>query len=190
MPPDRKAALREAALAARRALPATERADASAAVVHRLLALPELRRAGSVLLHAATADEVDPGGLVALLSARGVRTLFPRVRGADLEVAAAQPTGLAAGFRGVREPTGPALDPTGVDIAVVPGVAFDLRGGRLGHGGGHYDRLLVTLRPDAVRVGIAFACQLVPAVPQEPHDAAVDVIITDRATHRIRAPRR
>lgn len=186
---DRKAALRRATSAARRELSSLERQAASGAIVRRLQRLPELRAADTVLLYAASREEADIGALVGPLVQRGVTTLFPRVRGDELElVAAADIRTLQLGYRGIHEPAGPAVDPEVVDVALLPGVAFDLTGGRLGQGGGHFDRLLRRLPPHTLRVGVAFACQVVPRVPQEDHDAEVDLVVTDRAAYR--TPRR
>jgi 5-formyltetrahydrofolate cyclo-ligase len=185
MPDERKQDLRRAALAARRSMTNDERASASAAIAQRLLALPELADARTVLLHAALRDEVDLGPLVGPLIARGVRTLFPRVRGTALElVAAADLLTLQLGYRGIMEPVGPSIDPAVVDAAIVPGVAFDPQGGRLGQGGGHYDRLLPLLPTSAWRIGVCFACQVVPVVPREAHDVAMHLVVHERRTHR------
>ena len=73
----------------------------------------------------------------------------------------------------------PAIDPTEVDLVLLPGVAFDRRGGRLGHGAGCYDRLLPGLRPDCVRVAAAFSLQVVPEVPVEPHDQRFQRLVTE-----------
>lgn len=181
----RKRSLRASTQAARRGMSNDQRASASRAVVDRLLRADELADADTVLLHAATSAEVDLGALVAPLTGRGVRTLFPRVRGEALElVAATDLRTLALGYRGIREPTGPSIDPSVVDVAIVPGVVFDPRGGRIGQGGGHYDRLLPTLPESCVRIGVCFACQLVPSVPLEAHDQRVDLVVTERRTHR------
>lgn len=153
--------------------------------MERLLGLPELEGVGTMLLYAALREEVDVASLVAPLHERGIRTLFPRVRGERLElVAAADLLTLPLGHRGVREPTGRTVDPEVVEIALVPGLAFDLRGGRLGTGGGHYDRLLDRFPPRTVRIGVAFACQLVPRIPLEPHDESVHLVVTERSVHR------
>lgn len=182
---DRKAALRAATLAARRSLRTGERAAASKSIVERLMGLPELRAAKVVLLYAALAEEADIGAAVAPLREREVRTVFPRVRGEQLElVAASDLRTLQLGYRGIREPIGPAIDPSVVDAVLAPGVAFDPHGGRLGQGGGHYDRLLPTLPTTAVRIGVCFACQVVPDVPCDPHDLPVDLVVTDRAVYR------
>lgn len=182
---DPKTALRRTALLARRSLSEDERRDGAARAVERLLALRSLRQARNVLLYAALPDELDVGPLVAPLIAAGVRTLFPRVRGDELELVAARDLlALALGYRSVREPAGPSIDPAVVDVAVVPGTAFDVHGGRLGHGGGHYDRLLARLAEDTVTIGVCFSCQVVPRVPREEHDERVDLVVTEAAVHR------
>lgn len=177
--------MRAATRTARRALSDAERHDASVRVVARLLGLPELAGARTVLLYAALREEVDLASLVAPLHEQGARTLYPRVRGTSLDlVAAADLRTLQLGHRGVREPAGRTVDPEVVDVAVVPGLAFDPRGGRLGGGGGHYDRLLRRFPARTVRVGVAFDCQLVPRIPIEPHDEPVHLVVTERSIHR------
>lgn len=186
----RKTALRHSVLLARRDLTDEERLAASRAAVARLIRLPEVWRAGVVALYVALDEEIDPSEAVPLLRDRGIRTLFPRVRGDVLDLAEAQdPHTMPGGFRGIREPTGPAIDPEVVDVAVLPGMAFDLDGGRLGQGGGHYDRLLPDLPDDTVRIGLGFSCQVVPRVPREDHDELVDIVVTDHAVHRTGARR-
>lgn len=180
-----KQALRETALRSRRSLEVGDRRRAASAMAERLLGLPELRMASTVLTYAALADELDPAEVLPRLRDRGVRTLFPRVRGDELElVVASDLLALSLGYRGVREPTGPTIDPAVVDVALVPGVAFDVHGGRLGQGGGHYDRLLAVLPPTCTTVGVCFACQVVPHVPLDDHDRRVDVVVTEAGVHR------
>lgn len=181
----RKTSLRRSARDARRSLPAEERTTATAAIRDRLHDLPELAAVRTVLVYAAGATEVDVGGAAQDLRTRGVTTLYPRVRGEELDLVAVEdPADLLAGHRGIREPAGPATDVTHVDAVLVPGVAFDLRGGRLGQGGGHYDRLLPRIGA-ALRIGVAFACQVVPQVPRSAHDVAVDLVVTERSVQRI-----
>ena len=190
MEPDRKAALRTAAVAARRTLRTGERAIASQAIVERLRVLPELREARVVLLYAALAEEADVSALIGPLHRRGARTIFPRVSGDRLElVAASDLRTLQLGYRGIREPVGPTVDAASIDAVITPGVAFDPHGGRLGQGGGHYDRLLSSMPGEAVRVGVCFACQVVPDVPREDHDLPVDLVVTERAVYRTDARR-
>lgn len=179
-----KAALRRSTSRARRSLEPDQRVAANAAICRRLLGLSGLVRAGTVLAYAPMAEEADPTGAVSALRERGTRTLLPRVRGDELDlVQVADGHGLTVGFRGILEPVGPALDPFVVDAVLVPGLAFDLAGGRTGHGGGHYDRLLARLPDDCLRIGVAFSCQVVPRAPMDLHDEVVDVVVTEASTH-------
>lgn len=80
-----------------------------------------------------------------------------------------------------REDSTRMVAPEQCDVIIVPGVAFTRRGDRLGHGQGYYDRYLAVTRPDAMRIALAFECQLVDELPTEPHDYRVDVIVTEAA---------
>lgn len=181
----RKAALRRAVRVARDELAPLERVTAAGAAVERLRQLPELRGVRVAALYTAHGNELDVAGLADELRARGVTTGLPRVHGDELElVATTAAAALAAGYRGIREPAGPGLHLDTVEVVVLPGTAFDPVGGRLGRGGGHYDRLLARLPATTVRIGVGFACQLVPRVPREAHDEPVDLVVTDRVVHR------
>lgn len=180
---ERKRALRAGVRAARAALSPAERAAAATAATGRLEALPDLRRARVVLAYAATAAELDVDATVAALRDRGTQVCLPRVAGDHLEVVATTLRALRPGHRGISEPDGPARVVDDLDVVLLPGVAFDLAGGRLGQGGGHYDRLLGRLPERTVRIGVGFACQLVPRVPTLPHDEPVDLVVTDRVVH-------
>ncbi|MFT5222736.1 MAG: 5-formyltetrahydrofolate cyclo-ligase [Glaciecola sp.] len=185
---DAKAALRATTRAARRSLDQDEREQRSTRGIARLLALHEMPKAHTVLLYAATPEECSLRQIWAPLLGRGVRLLLPRVEGERLALAAFSAlTDLRPGGHGIWEPIGPAVDPALIDIAVIPGTAFDRRGGRLGMGGGYYDRLLAELDPGCLRVGFAFSCQVVTHVPREAHDQPVDVLVTDAATVRLTA---
>ena len=76
------------------------------------------------------------------------------------------------------------VDVAEVDLVVVPGVAFDARGGRLGHGQGYYDRLLKHARPDATLVALAFECQMFAEIPVGPRDVVVDWVITEEHVYQ------
>lgn len=184
-----KTQLRAVGLQRRTALRASERARATATANRLLFDLVGDLAAGAQRgvagLYAPVAGEVDPGTCLNRLVRAGFQIVLPRVSGRHLDLV---PTGdmseLVVGFRGVREPVGEPVDPQTVDVIVTPGVAFDDRGGRLGHGGGHYDRLLAALPAATPRVGFGFACQLVARVPMLGHDEPVDVIVTEDGTHR------
>ena len=83
--------------------------------------------------------------------------------------------GTVAATWGIREPQGPAVDPSIIDLVIVPGVAFTLDGGRLGHGKAYYDRFLPLAR--AVTIGACFDEQLVDELPMEPHDVRLDRVV-------------
>jgi 5-formyltetrahydrofolate cyclo-ligase len=105
--------------------------------------------------------EPDLAALTEWASSVGVDVFLPVVDGRDLRV----------------EPRD--VDPATLDVVVVPGLAFSVDGHRLGQGGGHFDRFLPRLSPVCVRIGVAFREQLVAAVPLEPHDVVLDLVITD-----------
>lgn len=185
---DDKHQLRAALDTRRRALPETERRDRSVAACDRLAGLPELAAAGLVALYAALPDEADPGPARDTLEHAGCRIALPRVTDAGTLVMVAVDGELAPGYRGVLEPTGEPLPVDAIDVVVVPGVAFDRDGGRLGRGGGHYDRLLASVAGSTTSIGFAFSFQLIEHVPLLDHDQLVDVIVTDEEVVRRTGP--
>lgn len=185
---DDKHQLRAAFGTRRRALPETERRDRSAAACDRLAGLPELAAAELVALYAALPDEADPGPARDALERAGSRIALPRVTDAGTLVLVAADGDLTPGYRGVLEPAGEPLPVDAVDVIVVPGVAFDRDGGRLGRGGGHYDRLLASVGASTTSVGFAFSFQLIEHVPVLDHDQPVDVIVTDEEVVRRTGP--
>ena len=185
-----KDSLRRRMTALREGTPAGRREGWSAAARVRIAALRCWREARTVALFAAIRGEVDLLPLVTDAIAEGRRVVFPRADRATRTLAfhaVASPGDLAPGAFGVPEPPG---DPgslvasSGVDLLLVPGVVFDARGGRLGFGGGFYDRLLASLSPAPpgprlFAVGVAFECQVVAEVPMESTDRRVDALVTE-----------
>jgi len=180
-----KLALRRELLAARDALPEATRAAAAAAIVARLAALPSFAAARCVLLTLPYRSEWDTRALVRIAIAAGKTVAIPRVDTAArmLEARAIVDPDVDAepGFRGIPEPRAgrPRIEPAAIDWVLVPGVAFDAAGRRLGYGGGYYDRLLPLVPPSTPRVAGAFDLQIVPRVPAAPHDLAVDAVVTE-----------
>jgi 5-formyltetrahydrofolate cyclo-ligase len=180
-----KLALRRERLAARDALPEATRAAAAAAIVARLAALPSFAAARCVLLTLPYRSEWDTRALVRIAIAAGKTVAIPRVDTAArmLEARAiVDPDGDAEpGFRGIPEPRAgrPRIEPAAIDWVLVPGVAFDAAGRRLGYGGGYYDRLLPLVPPSTPRVAGAFDLQIVPRVPAAPHDLTVDAVVSE-----------
>lgn len=184
-----KSALRRRLLASRAAMAEPARRVASARIRMLLMTLPELTSARALLAFAPTPVEVDIDPLLRERLAAGVDLLVPWVEGSELRLGLVRDldADLEAGWRGVREPRARARRPAPprlVEAALVPGVGFDARGHRLGHGGGHFDRLLAGVSPRAPLVGVAYACQLVAEVPVEEHDVALDAVVTEAGVVR------
>lgn len=175
-----KQVVRRTALTRRSRLSPEERRALGDSVAERLLALPEVRGAASVLAYASFGSEVPTDALVERLLAMGIRVLVPWVEGSELRAAEIRSLeDLAPGYRGIREPVArEAVDPD-VDVVLVPGVAFDAAGRRLGYGGGFYDSFLAAVPRRARRVGLCFEVQVVDEVPADPEDETVDVVITE-----------
>ena len=160
---------------------------ASEALCHRLIRLPELAVSGVVSGYAATQREVNIDAALTSLLATGTVVCLPAVNGSHLALRAVTDLGdLLPGWQDVREPHAgaPTLRPAAVDVLLVPGLAFDATGNRLGHGGGHFDRLLARVRRGAVVVGIALDEQVVATVPTAGHDHPVSVLVTPTRTIR------
>jgi len=134
-------------------------------------------------------DEIDPGGVMAQAQARGARLALPVVVAKDAPLIFRLfnlGDSLERGVLGLREPLRDA-DEVEPDVLLVPLLGFDRRGGRLGYGGGHYDRTLEQLRArtSVIAVGVAFEAQRLDAVPLEPHDQTLDWIVTEAAAYRV-----
>ncbi len=158
-----------------------DRTRAAVDLCNRMAAAPEWRRARSILAFAPMSGEINIWPLLAEAEARGVRLAFPRYDKIRKAYQACSVTGLAdlqPGWYGIREPA-PHCAPVKtmlLDLILVPGVAFDLQGRRLGRGKGFYDRLLQTLK--GVTCGVAYDQQIVGEVPVEAHDVPLDSILT------------
>jgi 5-formyltetrahydrofolate cyclo-ligase len=176
-----KSELRRRVLAARRGRSPELMADVSQAICSQVRRLVAFHRANHVVAYSARPDEVDPSDLVESGLARRRPVYFPRLVGAGLEFVAAAPATLQPGAFGVAEPPlGPRLSAASPGIVfLVPGLAFDGEGVRLGRGGGHYDRALAAY-PRALRLGLALDADLVPMVPRNPWDRRVDAVVTEQ----------
>ena len=182
MPESPAQARKQALRAASRAAPPADRSLAARAILERLLQLSELDGCQTVSLYAAIEDEVPVEAALSPLRGRGVRTVFPRVEGAELaffEVECLEC--LEPGYAGLREPAGrlARVEPERVDFLCVPGMLFDRRCNRLGRGGGHFDRLLATVRQDAYRVGASYADRIVEGLPDESWDVPMHMVVTE-----------
>jgi 5-formyltetrahydrofolate cyclo-ligase len=181
-----KAALRARLLAARARLSGAQRTDAGRAIRDALLDRPEVQMAGTVAAYYSVGAEPDTHGLVFALWKRGTYVLLPILRpDGDLDWASYEgPDSLVAGPRGLREPGEP---PRGVravasaDAVLVPALAVDRAGHRLGRGGGSYDRALTRVGPLIPLIALVYDDELVDRVPADRHDVKVRAAASPRA---------
>ena len=141
------------------------------------------QEAKRVLLYHPLPDEVDVTPLLDLATREGKQVYLPVVTGpTSIEVRAWTPhTVMLTGHYGIQEPSGQEISPEEyglIDLAIVPGMAFDLQGHRLGRGKGYYDRLLTRLTT-AHRLGVCFPFQVLRNIPSEIHDINMESIICD-----------
>lgn len=177
----RKAGMRAEVLAARRAMPAERRAAAGREIRDALLGLPELQMAGTVAAYVSVGTEPDTKGLVFALWKRGSYVLLPVLQpDGDLDWASYEgPDSLAAGPRGLLEPTEPRRGVTAItsaDLLVVPALAVDRAGQRLGRGGGSYDRALARVGASILTIALLYQGELVSEVPAGPRDQSVRAV--------------
>lgn len=176
-----KAAVRKQMRDLKRQLSPEEKLRRSKAILHRLEPLPLFAEAKVVLLYWSMADEVQTHDFVNKWYKDKV-VLLPCVQGDDLVLRQySGPDCMVAGEQfGIGEPQGPEwTDLDNVDLIIVPGVAFDRLGNRMGRGRGFYDRLLKST-PNAVKVGVAFDFQLLDKIPVEPHDVPMDCVLSEQ----------
>ncbi|WP_175410757.1 5-formyltetrahydrofolate cyclo-ligase [Streptomyces sp. TRM64462] len=191
-----KAGLRNQLLAARTLLTGEDVRRAAAVLAEAALELPELAEARTVAAYVSVGREPGTRALIDALRARGVRVLLPvLLPDNDLDWAVYEgPETLVPARFGLLEPSGERLGPDAVvdaDAVLLPGLAVDGRGVRLGRGGGSYDRVLARLtRAGAgpALVVLLYAHEVVARVPEEPHDHPVQAVVTPEGVHRFPAP--
>lgn len=171
-----KAQLRRHFRALREALPADQVTADSIAVCQRLANWPIVREAQAIMAYLAFRNEIDLGPLFDLLP--HIRWMVPRVQGPRLILHPYDAAQLVRHRHGMMEPAPdlPTFDPALLDVVLVPAVAFDRHGGRLGFGGGFYDHFLPTT--PALRVGVNHDCCLTERLPTAEYDQRVDWVVT------------
>jgi 5-formyltetrahydrofolate cyclo-ligase len=191
-----KRALRRDFLAARQALSDDGLREAAEALARRALELPELAKARTVAAYVSVGSEPGTLALLDALRARGVRVLLPALL-PDNDLDWGEFTGPGSlvrvrhgGRMALMEPAGERLGPdavTGADVVLLPGVAVDGRGMRLGRGGGSYDRVLARLDRAGARpalVVLLYDREVVAHLPEEPHDRPVHAVVTPSGVRR------
>ncbi len=147
------------------------------------------------LIYVSFRSEVETHQLIKERLNSGLEVAIPKtdVKNRQLETYLLEDWGkdLRPGAYGILEPDAEAaslIQPSQIDLAVVPGSVFDRKCGRYGYGGGYFDRFLSIKAPQAIRIGLAFSLQLLPEIPLKPHDQRMDIIVTEseilRCNHR------
>lgn len=155
-------------------------ATLSLAIIERLIMEPHFRKAKTVMLYCALPDEVDTRELLNHCIEKGKKVLLPKVTG-ETTMELRQYTGnddLAVGAFGILEPTGATFNAFDtIEVAVIPGMAFDSNGNRLGRGKGYYDRFLSMLPARIYKIGVCFDFQKFEHIPTATNDIQMDCVI-------------
>jgi 5-formyltetrahydrofolate cyclo-ligase len=185
---EEKGSLRGRLVAARAAMSAAERTAAGRLIRDQVLEMPEVSAAGTVAAYYSVGTEPDTHSLVFALWKRGSYVVLPvLLPDGDLDWASYEgPDSLAPGPRGLLQPVEPVRGPGTVaraDVVLVPALAVDSRGQRLGRGGGSYDRALARVGGQVPTIGLIYDDELLPSVPAEEHDRTVRAVV--RPSHGI-----
>jgi 5-formyltetrahydrofolate cyclo-ligase len=179
---------RRTVLSRRDTMPETERRAASDVIASAVDGVLAHVAAGSIVaLYAPKGTEVETAEIDAKARARGLRVVYPRIVDGDRRLAFHEVgTGELVRSRfGLLEPSegAPRVEVGAIAAFVIPGLAFDRAGWRIGWGKGFYDATLAAA-PGARRIGIAFECQVIDEVPHEVHDARLHVVVTEAGVYR------
>ena len=185
----RKQQIREQAHANRNAQ--ENKDELSREIVARCMQLPEYQRARTVLFYIDVRSEVRTRNDLANALLSGKKIVVPYCVDGELELFHLENYDeLAIGMYKILEPkdelrtvAAKKVDVKDIDLIIVPGVAFDRRGGRTGHGKGYYDKLLEHARPDTPLVALAFECQMFEEIPMQDHDVFMDKVVTEKASY-------
>ncbi len=178
--------LRNRVLATRDALPEQERKIKSAAITAKVLHLKEFKAARTIFVYVSFRSEVSTEQLITQSLCLGKKIAVPLTITENFllkpYLISDPEKDLSPGYCNIPEPD-PArrqpVNPGDIDLIILPGSVFDHGGGRLGYGGGYYDRFISRQAPQALRVGVAFEEQVVSVVPVEEHDQPVHILVTE-----------
>ena len=179
-----KDTLRRRIRARKSLLDAVEAAKAAEQVFSRLESLVAFTMADRILIYNSLPDELSTRDFISRW--KSVKHFFlPRVNGIDLDILPYDSTRMSLGAFRIEEPQGDDItDPALMELIIVPAMAYDRKGNRLGRGKGYYDRLLP--RSKALRIGVAYDFQLVDELETDPLDQPVDIVITESGIYRRR----
>lgn len=186
-----KAILRKTCRQIRNDIPEAQREPAGSAILTAIRNLPEYQAATAICAYMSIGSEVPTGGLLQQIWQDNKQLLLPRVTSTDgiMEMVTVESNSpMTTGAFGIQEPDIklPAARHQSFDLVIVPALAYDRQGFRLGYGGGYYDRFLATLPLSTLTIGLCYQCMLLDEVPRNRYDQAVAVVITETQVLRIR----
>lgn len=160
-----------------------EKASAAEEVFAQLEKTAAFMMADNILMYHSLPDELQTIKFLQKWHDRK-RFFLPRVNGVNLDILPYEETRLELGSFQIEEPTGEdVVDVDDIELMVIPAVAFDRKGNRLGRGKGFYDRLLSSSK--ATKIGVGYEFQLLDSIPSEPHDVAMDMVITQKTVIKL-----
>lgn len=173
-----KAEIRKQIKQLKRNLSDIEKSNAAHLAFSKLEALPQFKQAKNILCYHSLPDEISTLSFIEKWH-KEKSFYLPRVNGDILEILQYSPSTLTEGAFNIKEPTGNTIaNIFDMDIAIVPAVAYDKMGNRLGRGKGYYDKLLHNF--NKTKIGIIYNCQLIPSLPSEKYDIPVDIVISEK----------
>ena len=186
-----KAEVRQACLSQRASLGEKERKRKSVIIQQKVMDLPEFQLAQTVMLFLNFREEVETTAMAEATIAGKKKLVLPRCapHGILLPIEVHDLIqDIELGAYGIREPklSLGVVEPSEIDLIIVPGSGFDLQGNRLGYGGGYYDRFFVLLNPKTPRVALGFECQVISQVPVGKHDAKMSMLITENGVYNFK----
>ena len=187
-----KQTLKQQIFEKRNSLPKEEIREKSIKIKNNLFSLKEFNVAKNIMLYVSFNTEADTQKIIKeLLNKKEKTIVVPYVTKGDFKLHLSELKSfneLKPKTFGILEPREMYIrefNPDKLDLVIVPGIAFDKKGHRIGYGYGYYDRFLKTIKKKAVKIGLAFDFQLIESIPEEEHDVPMNIVVTDKEILRI-----
>lgn len=187
-----KTILRQKIINKRNDLLLTEVHSKSKCAAENFLSLPQYQKADTILVYLSYNNEIDTSSIIKDAWYQQKKVLVPVCQKEDKSLLLSELTcfsEIGLGTWNIPEPRKEFIRPTPpkeVSLAIIPGLAFDTQGYRLGYGAGYYDRFLPRLDPDCPLIALAYDFQVIEHIPYEQHDVPVDIIVTEKRIHKVR----
>ncbi len=186
--------MREKILSKRGRLSREEIKIKSEKILFSLAGLTEIEKSDPIFIYVSFRTEVLTMPFINMILKKGKKVTVPLTMVKEKNLLAVNLTDpekdLHPGYCGIPEPVlstknykYKCIDPSLIKAVIIPGSVFDYRGGRMGYGGGYYDRFLKNDAPKAIRIGLAFHIQMVDRLDLQPHDQLMDIVITEKETY-------